>query len=107
VVVAQQYPFAMKQLFDLLVEKLPHKNAPSDVSLLYYRFLFYLLSRISNYEEAVLQAVIDKLCQIDGDIKVRLPRHMLNNKIQDDKEIKLGLLMGELFSYMRTRLQPS
>jgi hypothetical protein len=74
-------------------------------------------------EERIMEGIVDKLCQLDVDIKCIKARRRynhfssiskiqsmtqylkeLNLKMPNEKEIKLGILMDRLLEYVRERI---
>lgn len=106
-----------------LIERLPHRAQPLESQYMYYRFAFDVLRLSPNNEEKILTAIVDKLCQLDVDIKQAKPCRRYNFfaslsnvqpmsafikevtlKIPSEKEFKMGLLFEKLIEYVKERL---
>ncbi len=114
---------AQSLIIQQLIDKLPHKNTSVDSQYLYYRMTLDFMRNSPLSEERILEGMVDKLCQLDVDIKCLKARRRYNhfssiNKIQsmtqylkelhlkmpNEKETKLGLLMDRVLEYVRERI---
>jgi hypothetical protein len=85
--------------------------------------VFDYLKSTPNSEEKILEAIVDKLCQLDVDIKNNKARRRYNQfssmskiqpmsdylkelhlKLPNEKETKMGLLMDLLLQYVKNRI---
>jgi succinylglutamate desuccinylase len=90
---------------------------------MYYSFAFDVLRANPINEEKILTAIVDKLCQLDVDIKQAKPCRRysffssltkiqpmsafvkeINLRIPSDKEFKMGLLFEKLVEYVKERI---
>jgi len=122
---SELYPSVASPLIHtLLLDKLPHKNTAVDSQYLYYRFLLDFCKASQLSEERILEGVVERLCQIDVDIKAtKTPRRRCNHfsslskiqpmtqylkelhlKVPNEKEVKMGLLFDMLMTYVKERL---
>ena len=122
---SELYPsIATPLIHTQLLDKLPHKNTAADSQYLYYRFLLDFARASPLSEERILEGMVDRLCQIDVDIKAtKTPRRRcnqfsslskiqpmseylkeLNMKVANEKETKMGLLFDMLIQYVKERL---
>jgi RNA polymerase I specific transcription initiation factor RRN3 len=106
---------ATKLIIQRLIEKIYHKNTPLEFQYMYYRMVFDVVRICPNSEERILEAVVDKLCQIDVDIKNPKSRRKCNAfsslpkiqpmsaflkelslKVPNERETKMGVLFEML-----------
>lgn len=106
-----------------LVDKLPHKNTSTECQYLYYRLTLDVVRLCPTSEERILEALVDKLCQLDVDIKASKARRRCNGfsslqkvqqmtdflreltlKVPNEKEMKMGLLFDRLIEYIKERI---
>lgn len=66
------YPFAYQFVIQNLTEKIPHKSIPSENQYLYYKMTLDVAKGCPESEEKILESVIEKLCQLDVDIKTKI-----------------------------------
>lgn len=90
---------------------------------MYYRMVFDVVRICPNSEERILEAVVDKLCQIDVDIKnpksrrkcsafSSLPKIQtmsaflkeISLKVPNERETKMGVLFEMLLNYIKERI---
>lgn len=55
-----------------MTERLPHKNMPVENQYLYYKMILDVARLCPESEEKILESVVEKLCQIDVDIKSKI-----------------------------------
>ena len=101
---------AQSLIIQQLIDKLPHKNTAVDSQYLYYRMTLDFMRNSPLSEERILEGLVDKLCQLDVDIKCLKARRRYNHfssiskiqsmsqylkelhlKMPNEKETKLGL----------------
>ena len=64
------YPSCTRELIvSQLIERIPHKNMHVETQYIYMRFIFDVARACPALEERLLEAVVDRLCQLDVDIK--------------------------------------
>jgi hypothetical protein len=61
-----------------LVDKILHKNASADCLFLYFRMTFDFMRHSPLSEERILENLVERLCQIDVDIKIVKARRRYN-----------------------------
>ena len=121
---SELYPtVAQSLIIQQLIDKLPHKNTAVDSQYLYYRMTLDFMRNSPLSEERILEGLVDKLCQLDVDIKCLKARRRYNHfssiskiqsmsqylkelhlKMPNEKETKLGLLMDRVLEYVRERI---
>jgi hypothetical protein len=117
------YPFSHQTIIQNLIEKLPHKNMPIENQYLYYKMVLDIARICPENEEKILEAVVEKLCQLDVDIKGKIRKFTFSNqskiqpissfvreltvKIPNEKETKMGLLFNMLLDYILERTRGS
>ena len=106
-----------------LIDRIPHKSLSFDSQYMYCNLAFEIARFSPNCEERIIEAIVDKLCQLDVDIKSLKSHRKCNQfsslskvqsmtsflkelslKIPSDKETKMGLLFQQLLDYVRERM---
>jgi hypothetical protein len=78
--VSELYPtVAQNLIIQQLVDKMPHKNTSVDSQYLYYRMTFDFMRHSPLSEERIMEGLVDKLCQLDVDIKCLKARRRYNH----------------------------
>ena len=119
----RSYAFAQSYILECLLEKFPHKNMPIEVLYIYHKLAFDVAKECPKLENKILETIVERLCNLDVDIKLKKRkfefsqstkiqsfesyRRELFTKIQDDREIKLGILMEQLMDYIDERISNS
>jgi hypothetical protein len=78
---SELYPsIATPLIHSQILDKLPHKNTAVDSQYLYYRLLLHFTKASPLSEEKMLEGMVDRLCQLDVDIKAtKTPRRRCNH----------------------------
>jgi hypothetical protein len=87
----------------------------------YYRMIFEIAKACPETEEKILESIVEKLCQLDVDIKTKVRKFQFSNvnkiqplnsfikelsvKIPTDKDIKNGILFDMLLDYINERIR--
>ncbi|CDW86819.1 UNKNOWN [Stylonychia lemnae] len=115
------YPFAHQFIIQNLIEKLPHKSMQPENQYLYYKMVLDIAKGSPENEEKIMVAIVEKLCQLDVDIKTKIRKFQFSqiNKIQpmnsylkelsvkipSDKETKMGILFDLVLEYVSERVK--
>lgn len=86
-----------------LVDKVPHKNLPYSHLALYTRFSLHMLDSLNVSNDQLLSTLVDRICQIDSDIKSSKNPSFLAVKVLDDKELKLDMVLSQVLAYISNR----
>lgn len=63
------YPSIHSAVLSNLIEKIPHKSNAVENQYVYYKMVFDVARLCPETEEKILEAITERLCQIDVDIK--------------------------------------
>ena len=74
------YPFTAASIVQNLLEKLPHKNMPVENQYIYNKLALQIAKACPETEEKILESIVERLCQMDVDVRVR-HRHFDFSKI--------------------------
>jgi hypothetical protein len=72
--VCQTYPFSKPYLLECLIEKFPHKNMSSENLYIYNKICMQIAKDCPDMEEKILEIMVEKLCFLDVDVKLRKRR---------------------------------
>lgn len=73
------YPFTHTTIIQNLVDKLPHKNMPVENQYLYYKMILDVAKQCPESQEKILEAVVERLCQLDVDIRMKIRKFSFSN----------------------------
>ena len=64
------YPSSYQQMImQLLIDHIPHKHIAVDSQYLYFKMVMDVARLMPAAEERIVETLVDRLCQIDVDIK--------------------------------------
>ncbi len=113
--VMKLYPFRAQQVIDLLLERMPHKNTPALFQLIYAKLCFVIAQEVPEHEERILGCLIERICSLDVEIKVKSRKLVHHNfedyfkeiesKLLSVREAKISMLIQQFCSYLKQRIE--
>jgi len=67
----EKFPIAESMIIEPLIEKYPHKNMPVENIYIYNKLCLDIAQANPKYEGKILEAIIERLCFLDVDVKLR------------------------------------
>jgi hypothetical protein len=119
--IIQLYPFSQSLIVQSLLNSLPHKSMATEQQFQWYKLAYDFALDCPDFEERILSCVVERLCQIDVDIKVKIRKFCFSDlykiqplstyvkglclKIPTEKEMRVGILFDQLLDFIARRLE--